>query len=102
MNRKYNSIWTDKLLQKPSTKLNRKKFERRASFGLQNSNYLNLFKLEKINEHNNRKEKLNFNINKNNHDFNKKKPLNTINSNIINIIIVVNNANINKNKNEYI
>ena len=57
MNRKYNYILTDKLLQKPSTKLNRKRFERRASFGLKNSNFLNLLKLEEINEEENKNDK---------------------------------------------
>jgi hypothetical protein len=46
MNRKYNYILTDKLLQKPSIKLNRKKIERRYSFAVDNRNFLNLLKLE--------------------------------------------------------
>ena len=46
MNRQYNYILTDKLLQQPSTKLNRRRIVRRASFAKKSSNYLNLFFLE--------------------------------------------------------
>ena len=46
MNRQYNYILTDKLLQQPSTKLNRRRIERRASFAKKSSSFLNLFFLE--------------------------------------------------------
>ena len=46
MNRKYNYILTDKLLLKPSTKLNRKKIERKSSFSLKNPNLYDLLKVD--------------------------------------------------------
>ena len=80
MNRKYNYILTDKLLQKPSTKLNRKKFERKSSFAINNSNFNNLLKLDEVN-----KQKNQYEIESSNNfgtflGLNKKKVLNNINS----------------------
>ena len=95
MNRKYNYILTDKLLQKPSTKLNRKRFERRASFGLKNSNFLNLLKLEEINEEENKNEKKVVN-NNNFGNNNKKQNL----DNIISNTNISSSAKTNKNKND--
>ena len=51
MNRKYNSILTDKLLQKSSTKLNRRRIERKSSF-LKKSEFYKLLQLEEINKQN--------------------------------------------------
>ena len=42
MSRKYNSILTDKLLQKPSINLNKKKLKRKSSFIKENSKLLNI------------------------------------------------------------
>ena len=95
MNRKYNYILTDKLLQKPSTKLNRKRFERRASFGLKNSNFLNLLKLEEINEEENKNDKKVVNTN-NFINNNKKKNI----DNIISNTNISSSAKTNKNKND--
>ena len=46
MNRKYNNILTDKLLDKSSTKLNKRKIERKKSFEEKNSNFSKLLDLE--------------------------------------------------------
>ena len=46
MNRKYNYILTDKLLQKSSTKLNKRKIERKNSFGEIDSNISKLLNME--------------------------------------------------------
>ena len=46
MNRKYNSILTDKLLEKSSTKLNKRKIERKKSFGEKESHFSKLLNLE--------------------------------------------------------
>ena len=51
MNRKYTSILTDKLLQKSSTKLNRRRMERKPSF-LKKSQFYKLLQLEEINKQN--------------------------------------------------
>ena len=45
MNRKYNYILTDKLLQKPSINLNKKKIKRKSSFIKENSKLSNIFDL---------------------------------------------------------
>ena len=79
MNRKYNYILTDKLLQKPSTKLNRKKFERKSSFAINNSNFNNLLKLDEVNRQKNKTETL-YNNFGNFYGLNKDKALNYINS----------------------
>ena len=97
MNRKYNYILTDKLFQKPSTKLNRRKFNRRSSSALRNSNFLNLLKSYENNTQQNNNEK-NININNFGIDlgFNKNKVLNAIDSNTDNV-----NKKISSNKNVY-
>ena len=46
MNRKYNYILSDKLLQKASTKLNKRKIERKKSFGEKESHFSKLFNLD--------------------------------------------------------
>ncbi len=46
MNRKYNNILSDKLLDKSSTKLNKRKIERKKSFEEKNSNFSKLLDLE--------------------------------------------------------
>ena len=45
MNRKYNYILTDKLLQKPSINLNKKKLKRKSSFIKHSSKLANIFDL---------------------------------------------------------
>ena len=80
MNRKYNYILTDKLLQKPSTKLNRKKFERKSSFAINNSNFNNLLKLDEVNRQKNKTETQYSNNFGNFYGLNKDKALNYINS----------------------
>ena len=52
MNRKYNSILGDKLLEKSSIKLNRIKIQRKSTFG---DNHSHLFNLMGLNEHENDK-----------------------------------------------
>ena len=101
MNRQYDYILTDKNLQKPSTKLNRKKIERKASFGGNNSNFLNLLRLEEINEQQNKNEKMIENNSRNISGLNNKKTYNTINSNISTSRNISTSANSNKNKNDY-
>ena len=66
MNRKYNYILSDKLLQKSSIKLNRRKIDRKSSFGENHSNLLDLMtfnnddiKKESENSNNNESEKVN-------------------------------------------
>ena len=46
MNRKYNYILTDKLLEKSSTKLNKRKIERKKSFHEKNSHFSKLLDLD--------------------------------------------------------
>ena len=85
MNRKYNYILTDKLLQKPSTKLNRKKLERRSSLAAKNSNFFNLLKLDEVNKQQNKNDKKAVSQNFGTFlGFNKNKVLNNINSNVDN------------------
>ncbi len=84
MNRKYNYILSDKLLQKPSINLNRKRIERKTSFGIKSSNYSNLLGLEDITKPLNIKQNKKYS-NKNNNfgvilGFNKDKALNNINT----------------------
>ena len=67
-------------MQKPSTKLNRKKFERKSSFAINNSNFNNLLKLDEVNKHKNKNEIQFSNDFENFFSLNKKKPLNNINS----------------------
>ena len=66
MNRKYNYILSDKLLQKSSIKLNRRKIDRKSSFGENHSKLLDLMtfnnddiKKESENSNNNESEKVN-------------------------------------------
>ena len=73
MNRKYNYILTDKLLQKSSTKLNKRKIERKNSFGEIDSNISKLLNMEESPNINNNFEKL---INSNNNDKDKEKIMN--------------------------
>jgi hypothetical protein len=85
MNRKYNYILTDKLLQKPSTKLNRKKLERRASLSVKNSTFFNLLKLDEVNKQQNKNDNKAVSQNFGTFlGFNKNKVLNNINSNVSN------------------
>ena len=82
MNRKYNYILTDKFLQKPSTKLNRKKFERRSSLSVKNTNFFNLLKFDEVNKQQNKNEKNSVRYNFGSYfEFNKNKVLNNISSN---------------------
>ena len=95
MNRKYNYILSDKLLQKPSIKLNRFKFERRSSFA-KNPNSINLLTLYDSNKQPNKNDK----ITKNNspfHILNKNRVLNNVNSNMGNNSNINFKSNINKN-----
>ena len=103
MNRKYNYILSDKLLQKPSINLNRKRIERKRSFGIKSSNYSNLLGLEDINKPINIKENKIYS-NKNNNfgvilGFNKNKVLNNINTQDTNSNSYINKIS-NKNVNE--
>ena len=85
MNRKYNYILTDKLLQKPSTKLNRKKLERRSSLAVKNSIFFNLLKLDEVNKQQNKNDNKAVSQNYGTFlGFNKNKVLNNINSNVDN------------------
>ena len=52
MNRKYNYILSDKLLQKSSTKLNKRKIERKKSFGEKESHFSKLFNLDENRKNN--------------------------------------------------
>ena len=68
MNRKYNYILSDKLLQKSSMKLNRRKIDRKSSFGENHSNLSDLMKYynveiktENENSNNNESEEINKN-----------------------------------------
>ena len=84
MNRKYNYILSDKLLQKPSINLNRKRIERKTSFGIKSSNYSNLLGLEDITKPLNIKQNKKYSNKNNNYGvilgFNKDKALNNINT----------------------
>ena len=60
MNRKYNSILTDKLLLKPSINLNKKKFKRKSSFNTEQPTLMNFYD----------KEEQDFDNNINNDNFN--------------------------------
>ena len=71
MNRKYNYILKDKLLQKASTQLNKRKIERKNSFGEKDSNFAKYFDLDKFIKQNKDYENINANrnnINSNNHN----------------------------------
>ena len=59
MNRKYNSILSDKLLEKSSTKLNKRKIERKNSFGEEESNYSKLLNFEKSDREEKNSDKIN-------------------------------------------
>ena len=52
MNRKYNYILSDKLMQKSSTKLNKRKIERKNSFGEKHSHISQLLNLDEISKQN--------------------------------------------------
>ena len=74
MNRKYNYILTDKLLEKASTQLNKRRIERKNSFGEKDSNFAKFLDLDKfIKQNNNEKnETINTSIHRSNH-FDEKK-----------------------------
>ena len=57
MNRQYDYILTDKLLQKSSTKLNRRRIERKSSYGVRDSKLFKLLQLEETNNKENKIEK---------------------------------------------
>ena len=105
MNRKFNYILTDKLLLKPSTKLNRKKIERKSSFSFKNSNIYDLLKDE---DNKQLKPEVKRFISSKNNNFaflglNKNNPLknksNNIENNSTSNTITNSNKNININKN---
>ena len=75
MNRKYNYILTDKLLEKASTQLNKRRIERQNSFGEKDSNFAKFLDLDKfIKQNTNEKyETINNSINRSNHFDEKKK-----------------------------
>ena len=73
MNRKYNYILTDKLLQKSSTQLNKRRIERKNSFVGKDSNISKLLNMEESVNLNNNFENMN---NNNDKDKDKEKPLN--------------------------
>jgi hypothetical protein len=105
MNRKFNYILTDKLLLKPSTKLNRKKIERKSSFSFKNSNIYDLLK-DEDNKQLKPEVKRFISSKNNNFDFlglNKNNPLknksNNIENNSTSNTITNSNKNININKN---
>ena len=64
MNRQYDYILTDKLLQKSSTKLNRRRIERKSSYGIIDSKIFQLLQLEDTNKENKNEKKI-FNSSKN-------------------------------------
>ena len=64
MNRQYDYILTDKLLQKSSMKLNRRRIERKSSYGIIDSKIFQLLQLEEKNKENKNEKKIN-NSNKN-------------------------------------
>ena len=61
MNRQYDYILTDKLLQKSSTKLNRRRIERKSSYGAKDSKIFQLLQLEESNKENKNEKKVNNN-----------------------------------------
>ena len=100
MNRQYNYILTDKLLQQPSTKLNRRRIVRRASFAKKSSNYLNLFFLEDYSNKQSNKNVKKYVSNKNNNlgalvGLGKTRFLNNNNSHLN----TISNSNVNKGSN---
>ena len=97
MNRKYNYILSDKLLQKSSMKLNRRKIDRKSSFG---KNHSNLFDSLKYNNDEIKKE----NENSNNTESEKinKKELNLSMKNNKNYIIDTNNISQDENNKKHV
>ena len=97
MNRKYNYILSDKLLQKSSMKLNRRKIDRKSSFG---KNHSNLFDSLKYNNDEIKKE----NENSNNTESEKinKKELNLSMKNNKNYIIDTNNISHDENNKKHV
>ena len=91
MNRKYNYILSDKLLQKSSTKLNKRKIERKNSFGENHSHISKLLSLDEMEKQNKIFKKMN---SKNNRyiEFDKRKTMK--NTNLGNSTI--NNSNFKK------
>ena len=57
MNRQYDYILTDKLLQKSSMKLNRRRIERKSSYGIIDSKIFQLLQLEETNKENKNEKK---------------------------------------------
>ena len=99
MSRKYNSILTDKLLQKPSINLNKKKLKRKSSFIKENSKLLSILESQEQGSTNSTKTSLSNNTMKKdnisnkimNKSFNNEVSVNNINHNKTEI----NNNNIN-------
>ena len=58
MSRQYDYILTDKLLQKSSTKLNRRRIERKSSYGVKDSKIFQMLKLDETNKENKNEKKL--------------------------------------------
>ena len=96
MSRQYNYILADKLLQQPSTKLNRRRIERKSSFAKKSSKFSDILSLD---DFSNKQLRINTKIvsNKNNNfrellGFNKNKVLNNTNTHLN----TISNSNINK------
>ena len=95
MSRQYNYILADKLLQQPSTKLNRRRIERKSSFAKKSSKFSDILSLD---DFSNKQLRINTKIvsNKNNNfrellGFNKNKVLNNTNTHLN----TISNSNIN-------
>jgi len=58
MNRQYDYILTDKLLQKSSTKLNRRRIERKSSYGVKDSKIFQMLQLDETSKKNKNEKKL--------------------------------------------
>ena len=61
MNRQYDYILTDKLLQKSSTKLNRRRIERKSSYGVKDSKIFQMLQLDETSKENKNEKKINNN-----------------------------------------
>jgi len=98
MYQQYSDILTDKLLTKPSTKLNRQRIVRRASFAFNNSNFINLLQRGDFSNSKPKDDKSKVFSNKNNNlgvslDFHKR-----TNSNINNASNTITVSNLKQNK----
>jgi len=65
MNRQYDYILTDKLLQKSLTKLNRRRIERKSSYGVKDSKIFQKLQLDETSKENKNEKKVNYNVNNN-------------------------------------